>query len=321
VRRRLLVPLLATAGLTVLGPVSAAAGTIGLAEVRDASGTTLARAGAGAFAFGRDSTVRVRSGAVAARPRRVVLRGVSLLGGRVRAARVVVPARGLVGARVDGLVVDGRAYSAGPNTLVPLGRGGYLVALQQAVAPGNGSTRTGVVGLRVHVGAATRGLPAGAELWVGIAAGARATATAAVGEAAEIPARLVPLYRRAARRYGVPWTALAAINRAETAFGANLGVSSAGAVGWMQFLPATWRRWGVDGNGDGRRDPWDPEDAIPAAARYLAAAGARQRLAAALWSYNHSDAYVRSVLADIARYDATPGARPGPLDPAALGWR
>ena len=48
---------------------------------------------------------------------------------------------------------------------------------------------------------------------------------------------------------------------------------SAGAEGWMQFLPAEWAQYGVDANGDGVRDPYNPADAIFAAARYLRAAG------------------------------------------------
>ena len=86
---------------------------------------------------------------------------------------------------------------------------------------------------------------------------------------------LVTIYRSAGYQYGIDWRVLAAINRVETNFGRNTHVSSAGAVGWMQFLPSTWRRWGVDASGDGVADPYDPQDAIFSAARYLDAAGAR----------------------------------------------
>ena len=68
---------------------------------------------------------------------------------------------------------------------------------------------------------------------------------------------------------------LAAINKIETGFGQNLGPSSAGAYGWMQFMPATWAAYGVDADRDGGRDPADPDDAIHAAARYLRASGRR----------------------------------------------
>jgi hypothetical protein len=115
-----------------------------------------------------------------------------------------------------------------------------------------------------------------------------------------IPPFLLSLYRECGSQYGIPWRVLAAINRVETAFGANLNVSSAGAVGWMQFLPSTWSTYGVDANHDGRRDPYDPHDAICAAARYLRAAGAEDDLRGALFAYNHADWYVDLVL-DLAR--------------------
>ena len=77
------------------------------------------------------------------------------------------------------------------------------------------------------------------------------------------------------------WEVLAAINEIETDYGRNLNVSSAGALGWMQFMPASWEIYGVDGNQDGLKDPYNPVDAIFAAARYLRAAGADQRPARA----------------------------------------
>jgi len=86
--------------------------------------------------------------------------------------------------------------------------------------------------------------------------------------------QLVVLWKQAGEGYGVPWQVLGAINKIESGFGQNMGPSSAGALGWMQFMPSTWMRWGMDGDGDGLADPWDPEDAVYAAARYLAAAGA-----------------------------------------------
>ena len=88
---------------------------------------------------------------------------------------------------------------------------------------------------------------------------------------------LQALWLRAGAAYGIPWQVLAAINKIESNFGRNMGPSSAGAVGWMQFMPDTWLRWGTDGDGDGLADPWDPEDAVFAAARYLAATGGTTR--------------------------------------------
>jgi murein DD-endopeptidase MepM/ murein hydrolase activator NlpD len=75
-----------------------------------------------------------------------------------------------------------------------------------------------------------------------------------------------------------------------------MGPSSAGAIGWMQFMPDTWLRWGTDANGDGVADPWNPEDAVFSAARYLAASGGQQDIAGAVFSYNHADWYVNEVL-------------------------
>ena len=111
-----------------------------------------------------------------------------------------------------------------------------------------------------------------------------------------IPPFLLPIYQAAGIQYGVRWEVLAAINEIETDYGRNLNVSTAGAVGWMQFLPSTWKRYGVDANDDGRKDPYNPVDAIFAAARYLKAAGADQDLRKAIFAYNHADWYVDSVL-------------------------
>jgi murein DD-endopeptidase MepM/ murein hydrolase activator NlpD len=104
------------------------------------------------------------------------------------------------------------------------------------------------------------------------------------------------LWHRAGSTYGIPWQVLAAINKIESNFGRNMGPSSAGAVGWMQFMPSTWRRWGTDATRDGIADPWDPEDAVFSAARYLAAAGGRGDLYRGIFAYNHADWYVRDVL-------------------------
>ncbi len=109
-------------------------------------------------------------------------------------------------------------------------------------------------------------------------------------------AQLLSLWQRAGAEYGVPWQVLAAINKVESNFGRNMGPSSAGAIGWMQFMPSTWERWGVDANGDGLADPWNAEDAITAAARYLAASGGGADISRAVFSYNHAQWYVDEVL-------------------------
>src|SRR6266542_353505 len=108
--------------------------------------------------------------------------------------------------------------------------------------------------------------------------------------------QLLGLWQRAGAAYGIPWQVLAAINKIESNFGRNMGPSSAGAVGWMQFMPSTWDRWGVDANGDGAADPWNAEDAIAAAARYLAASGGQSDISGAIFSYNHAQWYVDEVL-------------------------
>ncbi|MEJ7893706.1 MAG: lytic murein transglycosylase [Solirubrobacteraceae bacterium] len=111
-----------------------------------------------------------------------------------------------------------------------------------------------------------------------------------------IPPFLLPIYQAAGIEYGVRWEILAAINEIETDYGRNLNVSSAGAMGWMQFIPSTWRAYGTDANGDGFKDPYNPVDAIFAAARYLKAAGAETDIRRAVFAYNHADWYVDSVL-------------------------
>jgi Transglycosylase SLT domain/Peptidase family M23 len=111
-----------------------------------------------------------------------------------------------------------------------------------------------------------------------------------------IPPFLLPIYQAAGMQYGVRWEILAAINEIETDYGRNLNISSAGALGWMQFMPATWDAYGVDANRDGEKDPFNPVDAIFAAARYLNAAGAETDIRRAVFAYNHANWYVDSVL-------------------------
>ena len=111
-----------------------------------------------------------------------------------------------------------------------------------------------------------------------------------------VPIFLLPIYQAAGIEYGVRWEVLAAINEIETDYGRNLNVSSAGALGWMQFIPSSWRMYGTDANKDGRKDPYNPVDAIFAAGRYLKAAGYADDVRRAIFAYNHADWYVDSVL-------------------------
>jgi transglycosylase-like protein with SLT domain len=126
-----------------------------------------------------------------------------------------------------------------------------------------------------------------------------------------VPPVLIPIYQAASERYALGPQGpaiLAGINAIETAFGTNLGPSSAGAVGWMQFMPETWAMYGVDANGDGVADPNNPEDAIYAAARYLSAAGMPADVWGAIFAYNHADWYVEEVLANAGCYAAEVGS-------------
>ena len=147
---------------------------------------------------------------------------------------------------------------------------------------------------------------------------------------AEIPAQYVKLYVQAGHRYGIdPWI-LAGIGWVETqhgrstAPGVHSGVNAYGCcAGPMQFSivgsPSTWDSYGVDGDHDGERSPYDPADAIPAAARYLRASGAPQDYRAALFAYNHAQWYVAQVLAkaELYRGDARAGT-PQPPDAASV---
>jgi len=150
---------------------------------------------------------------------------------------------------------------------------------------------------------------------------------AASTAAASIPARYLAGYRRAGARYGISWTVLAGIGTVEsdngqsTAPGVRSGTNPYGAAGPMQFgvggaAGNTWGGasvhpasehtggYGIDGDGDGIADVYDPGDAIPSAAWFLQAHGAATDLQAALLAYNHSAAYVSDVLSWAGRYGA-----------------
>ena len=122
----------------------------------------------------------------------------------------------------------------------------------------------------------------------------------------QVPIFLLSIYQAAGIQYGIHWQVLAAINEIETDYGRNLNVSSAGALGWMQFLPSTWQAYGVDANKDGKKDPYNPVDAIFAAARYLNAAGYEESVRQAIFAYNHADWYVDSVLLRATRIKQMP---------------
>jgi hypothetical protein len=163
-----------------------------------------------------------------------------------------------------------------------------------------------------------------------------------------IPPQFMKFYMDGQKKYGVDWYVLAAIHFVETGFSTHpTMVSSVGAIGPMQFMPATWVGWkyniggglvssslditnlnvirrgggyGTDGNGDGKADPWNEADAIHTAAKYLAANGYKSNPRQAVWSYNHADWYVNKVLnyASAFRSEATYLAS-GDVPPASSG--
>jgi hypothetical protein len=154
-------------------------------------------------------------------------------------------------------------------------------------------------------GAAAACVAAAAMLltWLALMGGAgtqgQCNETAAVAPLGRGPQQLRPLFDAAALHYrlgGRGPSILAGLTSVESGFGTNMGPSSAGAVGWTQFMPDTWARYGVDADGDGRADPFTAADAIFAAARYLRANGAPSDWYRALFAYNHADWYVTEVL-------------------------
>src|SRR3954452_12717999 len=138
--------------------------------------------------------------------------------------------------------------------------------------------------------------------WLVTAAGGTANTSTCPGAAiaaSPVPVDLATLFQRAADAYnlGADGPAiLAGLTKVESDFGRNMGPSSAGAIGWTQFLPAAWATFGTDGDGDGAADPYNAADAILSAARYLRHLGAPADWQAALFGYNHSQAYVAQVL-------------------------
>lgn len=154
---------------------------------------------------------------------------------------------------------------------------------------------------------------------------------------AGIPSGYLQIFLAAQKEYGVAWNVLAAVAKVESSFGANTRPSSQGAVGFMQFLPTTWSGfanpyarddprnpawdtdperikryggYGVDADGDCKADPFDPWDAVFAAAKFLKANGFDADVRRALWQYNHADWYVARVLEVASSYsfETLPGA-------------
>lgn len=132
-----------------------------------------------------------------------------------------------------------------------------------------------------------------------------------VSSAPGVPSDLLVIYDRAAGRYQLGadgWAYLAAINYIETDFGQNLSVSSAGAIGWMQFEPGTWAQYAVAADPakpGAAPDPYDAWDAIFTAANYLQASGAPADWSQAIFAYNNAGWYVSEVEQLAQRYAQT----------------
>ncbi len=190
----------------------------------------------------------------------------------------------------------------------------------------------------VALGAACTALVGGAILLVAIVAGAvglsmagrtgsEATAEASGLARRDIPRSYLRLYHDAGARYGVDWAVLAAVGKVECDHGRDPdpscthegAVNSAGAGGPMQFIGSTWARYGVDADGSGQPDRWDPADAIFAAANYLRASGIRDDERRALLAYNHASWYVAEVEAWAARYRAPAAIAAAPGTEIRLG--
>ena len=166
--------------------------------------------------------------------------------------------------------------------------------------------------------ALTIGLPMVAVLLLFAAAGSQAQCggggPAGPGSAPGIPASLLGIYDQAAGAYQLGpqgWAYLAAINYVETSFGQDLSPSSQGAIGWMQFEPGTWAQYAVSADPTkpgAPPDPYDPWDAIFAAANDLHANGAPGDWPRAIYAYNHAGWYVSEVQQLAQRYTQTAGS-------------
>jgi cell wall-associated NlpC family hydrolase len=223
--------------LVLAFPAAARAGTLGLAEVRDSTGTLIAEAGTGSFAYPSDGSI-LRIGSATTSAARVVLKDVSMFNDRVSISEIVVPAHGLAGARVDGLVADGKAYVVGPNALIRLQGGSYLVALQEAVSPGRDGS--GLVAIRAYVDDPSLGLAPGTQLLVGLA---RAARPAGVGKATAILG-LPQLPAAAASLAGVPGIGLPGATASTASLpplaGNGIGTEAVGLVERFLGVPYVW---------------------------------------------------------------------------------
>lgn len=141
-----------------------------------------------------------------------------------------------------------------------------------------------------------------------------------------VPPEFMKHYLMGEKAFKVDWYYLAAIHYVETSFSQNLSVSSAGAQGHTQFMTCTWLGWsyqgckgtngnvsippsilhnptmikkhngyGLDGNKNGKANPYEIEDAILSTAGYLSRSGFSKNIDKAIYNYNHADWYVEKV--------------------------
>ena len=178
--------------------------------------------------------------------------------------------------------------------------------------PGLGLIAFGAAGLMFVAFVAVAGLTVlgGASFGVGtLPSQAQGDGVSALAES-DIPPLYLHLYEQAAQHYGLDWAILAGIGKVECDHGRDPApsctqegaVNSAGAGGPMQFLASTWARYGVDADGTGTPNRWDPADAIYGAANYLRASGAPSDYEAAIFAYNHATWYVAEVQEWARRY-------------------
>jgi len=196
---------------------------------------------------------------------------------------------------------------------------GSLAGTSPRESPGKGGLAAGasVLLLGVLTTLSVAAAVTGASLGGGAEVSAEAAgSTPSALASREIPPQYLRLYEQAAQRNAIDWAILAGIGKVECDHGRDTDPSctregatnSAGAGGPMQFIASTWATYGVDADGDGRADRWDPVDAIYAAANFLAHAGAPSDYPRAILAYNHAG-WCRNGPRVIA-------ARPCPLPPA-----
>jgi hypothetical protein len=212
---------------------SAHAQSLGLAEVRTSDGTLVAEATGGAFSYPADGSI-LHVGSANANAARVELRDVTMFSGRIYVSRIVVPARGLAGARVDGLIADGKAYVVGPNALIHLQGGSYIVALQEAVSPGRHGS--GLVALRVYVSDPSLGLAPGTQLLVGLARAAHPT----IPSRANLVLGLPQIAAAQASMEGVPASASQPLGILPVLHGNGIGVQAVALAERFLGVPYVW---------------------------------------------------------------------------------